>query len=81
MVTSQGRELFSRAAILLQQLLEIEESLHAKPDELRGTMRVSVPTAAVEMGLITDLGLLLRRHKRLNLEIHLSDRPVDVLAN
>jgi LysR family transcriptional regulator, transcriptional activator for dmlA len=78
--TSQGREFFSRAASLLEQLREAEEAMQATQHELRGTLRISVPTAAVEMGLIADLGRLSAKHSRLNVEIHLSDRPVDVIS-
>jgi DNA-binding transcriptional LysR family regulator len=79
-LTSEGREFFARASNLLEQLRDAEAALHAKPGELRGTLRVSVPSAAVEMGLIADFGALCRRHAQLNVEVTLSDRPQDVVG-
>lgn len=79
-LTSEGRELHPRASQLLQHLRETEAALAAKPGELNGTLRISVPTAAVEMGLIADTVALSLRHARLSVEIYLSDRPVDVIS-
>lgn len=79
-LTSEGREFYARAANLLEQLAEAEAALHAKPGELRGTLRISVPTAAIEMGLVAELSAVFRRHAQLNIEVYLSDRPVDVIS-
>jgi DNA-binding transcriptional LysR family regulator len=79
-LTSEGRELYPRAAALLQQLRETEAALAAKPGELSGTVRMSIPTAAVEMGLIADSVALFRKHANLSVEVYLSDRPVDVVS-
>jgi DNA-binding transcriptional LysR family regulator len=47
---------------------------------LRGTLRISLPTAAAETGVLADFVSLFRRHPELSIEMHLSDRPVDVIG-
>ena len=47
-LTEQGREFHAHAVGLLQHIRDIETSLRAKGEELRGTLRVSLPNAAAE---------------------------------
>ncbi len=77
-MTSAGREFHARAASICQQLREAESSLIGATEHLRGTLRVSIPTAAVEMGILGDLVEVAARHAGLNLEIYLSDRSVEL---
>ncbi|HEY2345670.1 MAG TPA: LysR family transcriptional regulator [Xanthomonadaceae bacterium] len=77
-MTSDGREFYARAANVCQQLHEAESSLHAGAEHLQGTLRVSIPTASVEMGILGDLVDISARHPALNMEIYLSDRSVDL---
>lgn len=79
-MTSDGREFYARAASVCQQLREAETGLRAGDDRLHGTLRVSLPTAAVEMGFLGDLLALTQQHPDLNLEIYLSDRSVDLVS-
>lgn len=79
-LTEHGREFQARAELLLQHVRDAESALRAKPGELRGTMRISVPTAAVEMGLVGDFVALFGKHTNLSIEMQLSDRPVDVVG-
>lgn len=78
-MTSDGREFYARAASVCQQLREAETGRHGG-DRLHGTLRLSLPTAAVEMGFLGDLLELGRQHAALNLEIYLSDRSVDLVG-
>jgi DNA-binding transcriptional LysR family regulator len=80
-LTEQGREFHARAESLLQQVHDAEAALHAQAGELRGTLRISVPTAAAETGVVADFVALFHKHTSLSLEMRLSDRPVDVVAS
>lgn len=79
-LSTEGRELHARASRLLDDWRELETALQARPDELVGTLRISVPTAGVEMGMVRDFVELLAKHAKLSIEISLSDQPVDVVA-
>lgn len=80
-LTDHGRELYARAVSLLAQAREAEAALQAQAGELRGTLRISVPTAAAESGIVADFIALFHKHSALTLELHLSDRPVDIVAS
>jgi DNA-binding transcriptional LysR family regulator len=79
-MTSDGREFFARASNVCQQLREAESSLGTPDGQLHGTLRVSLPTAAVEMGILGDFVDISARHSGLNMEIYLSDRSVDLVG-
>lgn len=79
-MTSEGREFHARAASVCQQLREAESSLAGGTEHLHGTLRVSLPTAAVEMGILGDLVDIATRHPALDMEVYLSDRSVDLSA-
>lgn len=78
-MTSDGREFHARAASVCQQLREAESSFGGG-EHLQGTLRVSIPTASVEMGILGDLVDIASRHPALDMEIYLSDRSVDLAA-
>ncbi len=79
-MTSDGREFFARAANVCEQLREAESSLGAPDGQLHGSLRVSLPTAAVEMGILGDFVDISAKHPALNMEIYLSDRSVDLVG-
>jgi len=79
-LTEHGREFLGRAETILHAVREAETVLRSKADELRGTLRISLPTAAAEIAVMTDFVTLFRRHSQLSIEIHLSDRPVDIVG-
>jgi DNA-binding transcriptional LysR family regulator len=79
-MTSDGREFFARASNVCEQLREAESSLGASDGQLHGTLRVSLPTVAVEMGILGDFVDISSRHPGLNMEIYLSDRSVDLVG-
>jgi len=79
-LTEHGREFHARAETILQAVREAEAALRSKADELRGTLRICLPTAAAETGVLADFVALFNRHPELSIEMHLSDRPVDVIG-
>ncbi|MBL0164530.1 MAG: LysR family transcriptional regulator [Xanthomonadales bacterium] len=80
-LTESGREFHAHAETILHAVREAELALLSKADELRGTLRISLPTVAVEIGVLADFVALFRRHPALTIELHLSDRPVDIVAH
>jgi DNA-binding transcriptional LysR family regulator len=81
MLTDRGREFYARTEALLQQVHDMESALQAEVGELRGSLRISVPTLAAEPDTLRDFVALFHRHPHLNVEVLLSDRPVDVVAS
>ena len=79
-LTEHGREFHGRAESILHVVREAEAALRSKANGLRGTMRLSLPTAVAEIGLLADFVSLFSRHPELSIEMHLSDRPVDVIG-
>ena len=79
-LTEQGREFHAHAVGLLQHIRDIETALRAKGEELRGTLRVSLPNAAAETEFMRDIVALFHRHANLCIDVTLSDRPVDIVA-
>lgn len=79
-LTSHGREFHARAESVLRLVREAEGAMRMQADELHGTLRVSLPTSAVEIALIASFVELFQRQPDFSIEVHLSDRPVDVIA-
>ena len=79
-MTSDGREFYALASSVCEQLREAEIRRGAPDGRLHGTLRVSIPTAAVEMGILGDLVDISAQHPELNMEIYLSDRAVDLVG-
>ena len=79
-LTENGREFHAHAETILHAVREAEAAMVSKADDLRGTLRISLPTVAVEIGVMADFVELFHRHPALSIEMHLSDRPVDIVA-
>lgn len=79
-LTEHGRDFHARAESILLLVREAEAALRSKANELKGTLRISLPTAAAETGVLDDFVALFRKHTELTIEIRLSDRPVDVIG-
>ena len=80
-LTDAGREFYPRAQAIVQSIREAEMAVAGSTGELGGTLRISVPTALGEQNLVSDFVALFMRNPKLSIEIHLSDRPVDVIEN
>lgn len=80
-LTEHGRSFLARAESILRLVRETEAELNAGSAELRGTLRISLPTAAAESGIIADFVALFHKHSELSIEMHMSDRPVDVIGH
>ena len=79
-LTAHGREFHARAETIVRLAHEAAAALHVKTGEVAGVMRVSVPTTASVGGFLEKFVDLFVKHPELSIEMHLSDRPVDVIA-
>lgn len=78
-LTDEGREFYPRARAIVQSVREAEMAVAASSDQLGGTLRLSLPTALGEQRIVADFVALFMKNPELSIQIHLSDRPVDVI--
>jgi len=79
-VTDVGHEVYQHATAMLAEAdaaLEVVEFARAKPC---GTLRASCPVALAQAALAPILPAFLEAHPAIRLELHVSNRRVDVLA-
>jgi DNA-binding transcriptional LysR family regulator len=79
-LTDEGRRLVEGAGPALGQAIDSLEQVSAQPGELVGRLRLSVPRIAVPFVITPMLATFRRRHPRLQLEIIVDDRFVDIIA-
>jgi DNA-binding transcriptional LysR family regulator len=79
-LTEHGRAFYAYAESILQLFKEAEEVLRPQSADISGTLRISLPTSAIEAAIVTELVALFHKHTKLSIEMHLSDRPVDVIG-
>jgi DNA-binding transcriptional LysR family regulator len=80
-LTEAGREFYDHAVSIVEAIKSSEEALSTAADQIRGTLRISVPTAAAEVGIISDFVDLILSNDKLSIEIYLSDRPTDIIRH
>ena len=79
-VTADGAAYFDRALRLLGELDELESSMTRAKTNPRGRLRIDVPTAVGQQLLIPHLPDFHARYPEIQIEIGVSDRPVDLLS-
>lgn len=79
-LTDAGRRLVESAAPALAQALTALTEVAARPGEAVGRLRLSVPRLAVPFVIEPVLPAFRTRHPRIDVEIDLSDRLVDIVA-
>ena len=65
----------------LDQIAQTVDGLSAAPGEIAGRVRLSVPQAALSMVIAPLLPLLREHHPRIEIEIKVDDRFVDIVAD
>jgi DNA-binding transcriptional LysR family regulator len=75
--TEAGAEYLIRVEAILDQLDDAEQSI--RQDELRGTLRVGMPTSAGVREIIPRLPRFTERHPKLKIEMILDDRRQDLV--
>ena len=79
--TSEGEIFYARCRELLDNLNEAEAEITARSGEAHGLLKVNVPVTFGLMHLAPLWPTFLARHSRLDLDITLSDRVVDLVED
>lgn len=77
--TEEGRALLSHVERMLGELATAEAQLSSGVDEPRGTLRVSSPISFGRTHLVPFAALLVDKYPRLDIELRLDDRIVDLI--
>jgi DNA-binding transcriptional LysR family regulator len=79
-LTDAGQRLLEHAGPAVEQALESLRTASARPGEITGRVRLSVPTAAVPLVLARLLPRFAERHPRVEVEAYVENRFVNVVA-
>ncbi len=79
-VTDTGRRLMERAGPALGQVVSALGEVSAKPGEVVGRLRLSVPRLAAPFVIDPVLPTFRARHPRIDVDVSISDRLVDIVA-
>ncbi|MEO7432770.1 MAG: LysR family transcriptional regulator [Dokdonella sp.] len=78
-LTETGRSHLARCEALLAELAEAESAASALGGELRGRLRVSIPSGFGLTHITPAVSLFIAAHPQLRLDLHLSNRNVDLV--
>ena len=78
-LTDAGRRLLETAGAAVDQALESLKTVSARPGEVTGRVRLSVPAIAVELVLARVLPRFAERHPKVEVEIQVENRFVDIV--
>ncbi len=79
-LTPEGDLLFQRSISLLNEFDQLERVLTKAKSEICGVIRMAVRTTTVEFGLLDGLTDLLKQHPSLEIQLIVSDAPLDIVA-
>lgn len=79
-LTDAGQRLLEHAGPAVDQALESLRTVKARPGEITGRVRLTVPTAAVSLVLARVLPKFAERHPKVRVEVAVEDRFVDSVA-
>src|SRR3989475_7971496 len=80
-LTAAGRRLFEQAGPAMGQALEALKTASARPGEVTGQIRLTVPTTAMAFVMAPVLPRFLSKHPRVQVEVHIDDRLVDIVTD
>lgn len=78
-LTEAGQRLLENAGPAVDQALESLKTVSARPGEVTGRLKLSVPSAAVPLVLARLLPRFVERHPSVAVDVHVEDRFVDVV--
>jgi DNA-binding transcriptional LysR family regulator len=78
--TDAGQRLLEHAGPAVEQALESLKTVSARPGEITGRVRLSVPSVAVALVLARLLPRFAERHPRVELEVLVENRFVNIVA-
>jgi len=79
-LTDAGQRLLENAGPAVEQALESLKTASARPGEVTGRVRLSVPTAAVPLILVRLLPPFAERHPKVEVEVFVENRFVNMVA-
>lgn len=79
-LTEDGRDLLAHARRVLDAAEEAEAAVGHQRGAPRGLVRLATPSVFGRLYIAPRLGRLLERYPELSLELHVSDRPQDLVA-
>jgi DNA-binding transcriptional LysR family regulator len=79
-LTDAGQRLLEDAGPAVEQALESLKAVRARPGEVTGRVRLSVPTLAVELILARLLPRFTERHPKVEVEVQVENRFVNVVG-
>lgn len=79
-LTEPGQRLLEDAGPAVEQALESLKTVSARPGEVTGRVRLSVPSAAVPLVLARLLPVFARRHPEVEVEVYVENRFVNMVA-
>ncbi|HEY2444551.1 MAG TPA: LysR substrate-binding domain-containing protein, partial [Rhizomicrobium sp.] len=77
--TEAGRNFYEEAKAIIEKAEQAELAASSSGKGLSGRLRVSAPVTFARLHIVPKLGLLLRAHPALDIEIVLNDREIDVI--
>jgi DNA-binding transcriptional LysR family regulator len=80
-LTDAGQRLLEHAGAAVDQALESLKTVSARPGEITGRVRLTVPTVAVSLVLARLLPRFVERHPRVRVEVQSENRFVNVVAD
>ncbi len=78
-LTEEGRILYNRAKVILEELKQVEQALSAGQEQPSGRLRVSAPTLIGRHLVAPMLPEFLRRYPSVSIDLQLVDRAVDMI--
>lgn len=79
-LTDAGQRLLENAGPAVEQALESLKTVSARPGEVTGRMKLTVPTAAVALILARLLPDFVQRYPKVEVDVRVDDRFVDIVA-
>jgi len=79
-LTDAGQRLLENAGAAVDQALESLRTVSARPGEVTGRVRLSVPAPAVQLLLARLLPAFLKRHPKVEVEVQVENRFVNIVA-
>ncbi len=79
-VTDEGRAYYERCKQILEDVEALEAEATGNTGQLKGTIRMTVPQTFGEMYLMKVLPGFLQQHPAVRVDVHLSDRFVDLVG-
>lgn len=79
-LSDAGRRLLENAGAAVDQALESLRTVSARPGEVTGRVRLSVPAIAVPLVLAPLLPRFVERHPRVEVEVQVDNRLVNIVA-